>query len=193
MNKLQLLIFRLFVNIGILFYRDIWVLKDKINCLSASYKKRLLICIFEKHLGKRGSWIGYETKFSNTPCFPHGICGIFISGGVVIGKNCVIFQHVTIGSNTLYDSKTKGFPTIGDNCYIGAGAKIIGNIKIGNNCRIGANCVVYQNLNDNTCAVSQPTRLIVKEHLNNRYYSKRNNKWCFFQDGKWIEDPMYQL
>ena len=50
-----------------------------------------------------------------------------------IGKNCTIFHQVTIGSNTLEGSKHYGAPTIGDNCFIGAGAKIIGKVKVGDN------------------------------------------------------------
>jgi serine O-acetyltransferase len=67
----------------------------------------------------------------------------------------------------LLDSKGKGAPTIGNNCYIGAGAKIIGSVKIGNNCRIGANCVVYRDALDNLVAVLQSTRIIQKKELDN--------------------------
>jgi serine O-acetyltransferase len=47
---------------------------------------------------------------------------------------------VTIGFNQR--GKNKGYPTIGDNVYIGPGAKIFGKITIGNNVAIGANAVV---------------------------------------------------
>jgi len=60
------------------------------------------------------------------PSFPHGAYGIFISGGAEIGANAVIFQQVTIGSNTLPDSNGRGAPRLGDDCYIGAGAKLVG-------------------------------------------------------------------
>lgn len=67
----------------------------------------------------------------------------------------MIFHQVTIGAVRTRGSKNIGNPTIGDNCYIGAGAKIIGKIKIGNNVRIGANAVVYQDIPDNTIVVSE--------------------------------------
>ena len=57
--------------------------------------------------------------------FPHGLNGIWISSGAKIGEDCVIFHQVTIGSNTLKDTKGRGSPTIGDNVYIGTGAKVI--------------------------------------------------------------------
>lgn len=85
--------------------------------------------------------------------FPHNLHGIFISGEAVIGKNVVIFQNVTIGSNTLIDSKGFGAPIIGDNCYIGAGAAIIGKVIVGDNVRIGANMIVYTDVPSNSLVI----------------------------------------
>ena len=119
---------------------------------------------------KFNAFIPISTKIEGVPIFPHGLNGIFISSGAVIGKDCVIFHQVTIGSNTLPDSKGQGAPTIGNNVYIGAGAKIIGNVIIGNNVRIGANCVVTKDVPDNTTVVSAPIRLISKdEPMDNRF------------------------
>lgn len=56
-----------------------------------------------------------------------------------------------------------GVPAIGDNVYIGPGAKIFGNIKIGNNVRIGANCVVFENIPDNATVVLPKPKVIMKE------------------------------
>ncbi|MGY4105394.1 serine acetyltransferase [Ignavigranum ruoffiae] len=123
-----------------------------------------------------GSSIASAAKFANRPTFPHGITGVHISSGASIGKNAVIFQQVTIGSNTLADSKHYGAPSIGDNCYIGAGAKIIGNVTVGNNVRIGANAVVVDDIPDHTIVVSQPVRLIHKESLDNHFYPFDSNK-----------------
>lgn len=120
-----------------------------------------LVCV--PYLTFKGSYIGSGCKFASAPIFPHGVTGIFISSGAVIGKDCVIFHQVTIGSNTLKDSIKKGSPIIGNNVYIGAGAKIIGRVKIGDNCRIGANCVVVKDVPNNSTVVSQPARLIVKD------------------------------
>ena len=93
-------------------------------------------------------------------CFPHGLCGVFISGGAIIGKNCTIFQQVTIGSNTLEDSKHVGAPTIGDNVFIGAGAKIIGNVKIGDNVRIGAGAIVVDDVPNNSTIIMKGSKII---------------------------------
>lgn len=91
---------------------------------------------------------------------PHGLCGIFISYGARIGTGCTIFHQVTIGSNTLPDSRGQGAPTIGNNVYIGAGAKIIGNVTVGDNARIGANCVVTFDVPANATVVLGTPKVI---------------------------------
>ncbi len=126
-------------------------------------------CGFKRKIRLLGSFIGDGAKFEEWPVFPHGCVGVFISNGVTLGKKCVIFQQVTIGSNTLKDSKNFGAPSIGDNCYIGAGAKIIGAVKIGDNCRIGANAVVVKDVPANSVVVPGECRVIQKENLDNTF------------------------
>lgn len=56
-----------------------------------------------------------------------------------IGKNCRLHVGVVIGTQP---GPVDLVPTLGDNCYIGPGAKIFGQIVIGSNTAIGANSVV---------------------------------------------------
>lgn len=100
---------------------------------------------------------------------PHGLAGISISTYAKVGTGCTIFQHVTIGSNTIPESKNAGFPVVGNNVYIGAGASIIGNVHIGNNCRIGAGCVVVNDVPDNCVVCLNKPVVKQKDHLNNRF------------------------
>ena len=109
------------------------------------------------------SGIAVAADIADKPDFPHGLHGIFISSGAKLGKNCVLFHQVTIGSNTLRGSKNQGAPVIGDNVYIGCGAKIIGGIRVGNNVRIGANCVVTEDVPDNATVVLERPRVIVHD------------------------------
>lgn len=108
--------------------------------------------------------------FESIPTLPHGFSGIHISNKAKIGKNVVIFQFVTIGSNSLPGHPKNGSPQIGDNVYIGAGAKIIGNVTIGNNCRIGANAVVVCDMPANTTAVAASTRFILHDKPNDNTF-----------------------
>lgn len=73
-----------------------------------------------------------------------------------IGKFCDIHQGVNIGMS--FDGQV---PTIGDNCFIGPGAKIFGNIVIGNGVAIGAGSVVSKSFEeDNITIVGNPARKI---------------------------------
>ncbi len=82
---------------------------------------------------------------------------IFIHYDVKIGKNLSIGQQVTIGTKGL---GVKGAPILGDNVYIGVGAKVLGPIKIGNNVRIGANAVIVKDVPDNVTVVGVPGKII---------------------------------
>ena len=103
-----------------------------------------------------GTHIGFGAQFSSVPILPHGLYGIIVSHNAVIGKNCVIFHQVTIGEGK------GGAPTIGDNVFIGAGAKIIGNIKIGSNVTIGAGAVVVEDIPNGATVVCQKPRVIIQ-------------------------------
>ena len=145
-----------------LFYKgDLWNLRE--SCIQAPFRRKKLL--YYSYLSFYGSWIGLGTEFDGRPFFTHLYKGIFISNKAHIGKNVVIFQQVTIGSNTLADSKNQGSPRIGDNVYIGAGAKIIGNCKVGNNCRIGANCIVTKDIPDNCVCVNRGLEVIQREEI----------------------------
>lgn len=106
---------------------------------------------------RHGGYIGPDTIIKDLPSLPHGLHGIFISRYAEIGKNCWIYQNVTIGEIN------KKAPVIGDNCLIGAGAILIGDIRIGNNVFIGAGTVVNSNVPDNCTVVSQPMRMIERK------------------------------
>jgi serine acetyltransferase len=150
-----------------LFYKgDFWALRE--SCIAKPSRRKELLYLH--YLRTHGASIGLRTKFDGIPVLPHSLSGIFISTKAHIGKNVVIFQQVTIGSIATAGSKNQGAPTIGDNVYIGAGAKIIGNCKIGNNCRIGANCIVTKDVPNNCVCVNRGLEIIQKdEELDNTF------------------------
>lgn len=150
-------------------YPSIWNLRKRMCSINNPFLYSLFLTIYTQRLKNQGSWIGSKSHIESEPIFPHGIFSIFISNGAKIGKNCIIFQQVTIGSNNLQDSKGKGAPCIGDNVLIGAGAKIIGNVKVGNNCRIGANAVVAKDIPDNTVVVPLVKIITKEDRLDNQF------------------------
>ena len=85
----------------------------------------------------------------------HGM-GVVIGETAIIKNNVTIFHQVTLGS-TQYQ-KGKRHPTIEDNVFIGAGAKLLGDITIGKNAKIGANAIVLKDVPDNHIAVGIPAK-----------------------------------
>jgi len=84
--------------------------------------------------------------------------GIVVNAFSHIGKNCNISHGVTLAEANR--GRNKGYPTIGDNVYIGPGAKIIGAVKVGNHVAIGANCVLTRNVPDHAVVVGVPGKVI---------------------------------
>ena len=86
---------------------------------------------------------------------------IIINSGARIGANCRIHCDVNIGTQAGYSDKA---PKIGDNVYIGPGAKIYGAIQIANNTAIGANAVVNMSfLKENTAIAGVPAKIISEQ------------------------------
>lgn len=118
--------------------------------------------IYKAYLERNSASIGLKSKFIEPPVLPHGLHGIHISDGAVFGLGVTIFQNVTIGSNTLLDTKCPGAPSIGNNVYIGANAVLVGGITIGDNCRIGAGCIVFSDVPPNSTVVAAGAMRIIQ-------------------------------
>ena len=101
-----------------------------------------------------GTDMGQGAVFSTPPHLLHGLNGIIIGHSATIGSNVTICQQVTIMNGPL------GLPIIGDNCFIGAGAKILGNVTVGDNVKIGANAVVTKNVPSNCTVVGVPAKVV---------------------------------
>ena len=101
-----------------------------------------------------GADIPLNVKIGGGLLLPHPN-GVVIHAHAEIGVNCIIFQQVTIGTRD--DSEA---PKIGGHVDIGAGAKLIGNIRIGNHAKIGANAVVLTDVPAGKTAVGIPARII---------------------------------
>ena len=96
--------------------------------------------------------------------------GLYIphSGSVVVNPNALIGANCQINNNVVIGQVRGKCPTIGDNCFIGSGAVICGDIKIGDNCWIGANSVVTHSFEENNVLIAgNPARII----------KKRDNNW----------------
>ena len=78
--------------------------------------------------------------------------GVVINTAVVGGSDVRIEHQVTIGA------ERDRSPRVGDDVFIGAGAKIVGAVTVGSHVRIGANAVVVDDIPDGVTAVGIPAR-----------------------------------
>lgn len=73
---------------------------------------------------------------------------VVVNKNAKIGANCRVHVCVNIGD------WNGAAPTLGDNVYIGPGAKIFGGIEIASNIAIGANAVVNKNFTEQGISIA---------------------------------------
>lgn len=91
------------------------------------------------------------------------VCGLVISRGTRIGRNCDVRQNVTFGGNfNKKDEHGRSQPWVGDNVSFSAGAVVIGPVKVGSNSIVGANSVVTRDVPENVIVSGVPA-VVIKE------------------------------
>lgn len=112
----------------------------------------------------RGLIYGYWMNYSGVR-IPANVADIGLSighvGNIVVNRNCVIGKncriHIDVNIGAGKENQPGKCPVIGDDVYIGPGAKIFGNITIASGCKIGANAVVNRTFpNSNKTIVGVP-------------------------------------
>ena len=90
---------------------------------------------------------------------------IIVNGGSQIGANCRINACVVIGAQAGTCDRA---PIIGNNVYIGPGAKVYGDIAIADDCVIGANAVVNKSFAEPGSVIAGiPAKIIGKNDCKN--------------------------
>jgi serine O-acetyltransferase len=126
-----------------------------------AWKLAPLAMVFNKTNGIFGGCIiGRGAEFGPGFVLIHSN-GVVINGSVRGGSNIKLEHQVTIGAERHVS------PALGDDVFIGAGAKIIGGLRIGSRVRIGANAVVIDDIPDGATAVGIPARVVRIEGRNN--------------------------
>jgi serine O-acetyltransferase len=75
-----------------------------------------------------------------------------------IGHSCTINQGVSIAN-----VRGAGRPTVGNNCYFGAGCKVMGGITVGDNVVVAANSLVISDVPSGCTVMGVPARIISRE------------------------------
>lgn len=136
-------------SIVIKFYRlSNFFYRHKFKCLSKIIYHLIQILF--------GCTIPYSCELGKNVNIAH-YHGIVFHHLTKIGDNTIIYQNVSIGGRN-----GKRGPIIGENCIIGAGACVLGDITVGNNVKIGANAVVLEDIPDNCTVVGIPGKIIKK-------------------------------
>lgn len=102
-----------------------------------------------------GCIIGRGAEFGPRFVLIHSL-GVVINGNVRGGSGVKIEHQVTIGA------EKRQTPVLGDEVFVGAGAKIIGAVVIGNGARIGANAVVVKDIPAYATVTGIPPAQIVR-------------------------------
>lgn len=75
-----------------------------------------------------------------------------------MGHSCTINQGVSLAT-----IRGAGRPVIGNNCYFGAGCKVMGGITIGDNVVVSANSLVVSDVPSGCTVMGVPARIISRE------------------------------
>lgn len=104
-----------------------------------------------------GVEIGQKVTLGHGVYFVHSL-------GVVIGGDARIGDRVRFyGNNTVGTGKDNGYPTIEEDVWVGAGARILGPITVGARSRIGANAVVLTDVPPDSVAVGVPAKIFPRK------------------------------
>ena len=87
----------------------------------------------------------------------HGM-GTVIGQTAVVEDDCTLYQGVTLGGTGKRQGKRH--PTLGQGCVVGAGAKVLGDIRLGRNVKVGAGSVVVRDVPDHSTVVGIPARVV---------------------------------
>ena len=89
---------------------------------------------------------------------PHPVGVTFSS--VTIGRRLRIVGPVTLGGGGFADPSRDGFPTIGDDCWLFGGAKVLGPVTVGDRAVVGADSLVRDDIPPEVIAVGRPARVL---------------------------------
>ncbi len=137
--------------------RFFWAMFRRREKCKTKLGRDILTFFLSRSAHRHGGYIGNGAKIAAVPSLPHGLHGVYISRYASVGAGCRIYQNVTIGE---VNGKA---PRIGDGCFIGAGAAIVGDIDIGKNVKIGAGAVVFTDVPAGATVVAPAPRIIIKE------------------------------
>ena len=83
--------------------------------------------------------------------------GLVIGQWAKVGANCTIMHQVTLGATSL--DTLGGMPTVGDDVFIGAGARIVGPVTVGDGALVGTGALVTKDVPAGGKALAAPAEI----------------------------------
>lgn len=118
-----------------------------------------------------GCHIGLGVSIGQHTYLAYGGLGTVLHSGAVIGRCVYVGTNVTIGAR----NGSPMAPTVGDNCLIGTGAKLLGPIHIGRDSVIGANAVVVHDVPERSCVAGVPAK-VIRTNIDIRKYRTKEDQ-----------------
>ncbi len=89
----------------------------------------------------------------------HGM-GVVIGETTIVGDDVTLYQGVTLGGTG--KAREARHPILENGVIVGAGAKVLGNIRIASGSKIGAGAIVIKDTTEGSTSVGTPARMIEK-------------------------------
>src|SRR5690606_38519744 len=129
-----------FPNFILRFQRTMRKLEYRRNCGKGPLSRLLGLCLTRRY-HRLGVKLGFSIPLN---VFGPGLSiahygTIIVNANARVGANCRLHAGVNIGTEAGASGRA---PVLGDNCYIGPGAKLFGAVRIADGTAIGANAVV---------------------------------------------------
>lgn len=119
---------------------------------------------------KTGIQVGWHAQIGPGLVLVH--CGdIAVNNAVTIGKNCTMYQGVTVGME--FRGKRRGNPTIGDNVWIGSNACVVGSVVIGDDVLIAPLAFVNFDVPSHSIVIGNPAKIVRRENATEGYVTNR--------------------
>lgn len=114
--------------------------------------------IVRQCLTRQGCYLSLLAEIGPGLTLPHP-ASLVVGEGARIGRRVTLYQNVTLGRRDVADN---GYPTIGDDAVIYAGAVVIGPVVVGAAATIAANAVVNRDVPAGSVAVGAPARIAAR-------------------------------
>ena len=124
-----------------------------LNKLTSVFHK-VAYLFYKRRKNILGARLGFDVPAN---CFEEGLLiyhvgPVTVNGDARVGRNCRIAGNVCIGG------KEDGAPVIGDDCSLGYGSIVVGDVELGKNVVVGAGAVVVGSFPDGAVLAGVPAK-----------------------------------